>query len=173
MRARRRAVSFPFVLEGERKKCRAENAGRDGPRKRLALPESLKPPAAVHRSSPLAGALCDKNENYNTSRAGVRAHAARCKTNARPWLPWTRSRSPRGSTAVGACAPFADASSEIKVMNDTIFILMPRRVARAFSARERAPRNVSEGAHFVLSLFSPIPLFPPPLFPLRCPRRSR
>lgn len=39
------------------------------------------------------------------------------------WLPWTRSKSPRGSTARDACAPFADASSATKVMFHLPFCL--------------------------------------------------
>lgn len=40
------------------------------------------------------------------------------------WLPWTRSKSPRGSTARDACAPFADASSATKVMFHSAFLFL-------------------------------------------------
>lgn len=47
----------------------------------------------------------------------IRCTLDRSKLSER-WSPWTPNRSPRGSTAADACAPFADASNVIKVNND-------------------------------------------------------
>lgn len=71
-----------------------------------------------------------------------------------PWLPWTPSRSPKGSTAADVCALFADASNEIKVMNGMIFICHVTR-CQCLTRHSRVPRHNIIGTRVLplLSLF--------------------
>lgn len=79
---------------------------------------------------------------------------SRATPRTTPWLPWTPSRSPKGSTAADVCALFADASNEIKVMNDTIFICHVTR-CQCLTRYSRVPRHNIIRARFI----SPLSLF--------------